>query len=288
MLNKKIKLALIFLVLIITFLLVYSPHFNYKYPLHADEWHHVENAERILDGNYDYKAPNYEIGYDFIIAGFFAILKIFKINTIMAYSFFPAIFAIIASLLLFIFVRKIAGFNVALLSMIFFASLPSNINILGLWFAIPLTMAIPFIFLFLNLFVNGFESKKRFYYCIPILLLLFLIHPPSALIVISISFIYCFFARDIKKNWLPLILIFLVPLLALILSSFTVPIKLTFYNLVFKHGYTVYEPSLELYSLKLAVGKNVLAINRYFVPLIYGIIPFLLALVGIYFVYKEE
>lgn len=273
MLNKRLKIILVLLVLLVTFLLVFSPHFNYRYPLHAYEWHHVENAERILDGSYDYTKTNYEIGYDFILAFLFTILKITNINTIFAYAFFPALFAFFASLMLFFFVRRISNYGIALLSMVFFASLPSNVNLLGLWFAVPLTLALGFMVLFFDNFVRGFENKKYFYYSAVFLVLLFMIHPPSGSVSYFVFLIYALFNKNkIKSNLKPLLVLLLIPLIPFFIASLTLHPMATLNNLIFEYEYTPFEPGF----------------SNYFILFIYGYIPLLLALTGMYFLFKDS
>src|SRR3989344_9519385 len=92
--------------LIFVFLLVYSPHFSYKYPLHADEYHHIAKALYFLETgnlnsipNYYHQpySPNLEPGFTL----FLSILFFLKLNPILFYKFLSAIFATLAAFILF-------------------------------------------------------------------------------------------------------------------------------------------------------------------------------------------
>ena len=157
--NLLQKLTLILLLLFV-FLLVYSPHFSYKYPLHVDEYHHIakainfiENKELNIVPNYQHQpySPNLEPGFTI----FLSLLAFAKLDLILFYKFLPAIFAALAAFTLFHLMFYITkNFYLAISSIVFFASLKSNINLHGLWFFTPLTLAMPLIFLFFLLFLT--------------------------------------------------------------------------------------------------------------------------------------
>ena len=104
---RTVKAAIFLAALVFVFLLVYSPHFNYAYPYHTDEWHHISEAISLGENGsginpYFKEKPrivDYEIGYHFFLAGIFVF-----VNPVLAYKFFPAIFACAAAIVLFIFV----------------------------------------------------------------------------------------------------------------------------------------------------------------------------------------
>ena len=156
--NHLQKLILISSLLFV-FLIVYSPHFSYKYPLHVDEYNHIAKAVNFLENkelnvipNFQHKpfSPNLEPGFTL----FLSLLFLTKLNSILIYKFLPAIFATLAAFILFHLMFYITkNFYLAISSIIFFASLKSNINLHGLWFFTPLTLAIPLIFLFFLFFL---------------------------------------------------------------------------------------------------------------------------------------
>lgn len=164
--NKR-KIFLIAIVMIFIFFLVYQPHWGYPYPIHIDEWHHASESIRL--GNYgEYfevlrdqakdRFMGLEIGFHFLL-----FLFSFVVNILKAYKFLPAIWAVLAGLTLFIVTYKKTNrnFAIAILAMIFFASIKSNVNIMGLWFFTPMTFVIPLIFLYIYLLTDGIEKENR-------------------------------------------------------------------------------------------------------------------------------
>jgi len=150
-------------------------------PLHIDEWHHIEEGLRL--GNYgEYfkflQAENarrftgLEIGFHF-----FLFLVSQFVSLVSIYQFLPALWACLSALVIFYVTYKITdgSFYLGLLSMVFFASIKSNVNITGLWFFTPLTFSIPFIYLFLYFFTEGLSQRKNKYILYSLLIMTFLL-----------------------------------------------------------------------------------------------------------------
>ena len=271
--------------LVSVFLLVYSPHFSYKYPLHVDEWQHLARGIHILENkqisfinpyfipnplvpeeNY---YPNFEIGFHLFLAIFFYITHL---NPILFYRFFPAIFAVLSAFLLFNLIYYLTRkFYIALFSILFFAALKININISGLWFFTPLTFALPFLFLFLFLFFKSLDSQDNKFLILSILifLILFIIHPISVILIYFIILLFLFinFNKMYFRCSIPFILSPL--LLAFIFILFIW--KEAILNLKFLiTDWLILEEGWGYVELK------------YFLPSFYNIIPFSLAIIGIY------
>ncbi|MEK6951613.1 MAG: hypothetical protein AABX29_01225 [Nanoarchaeota archaeon] len=190
--KKNLVIFLILVVLLIfNFILVYQVHsnysgliqnphndpnyyevknFNYPFPIHADEWTHLAKSvyfienEKIGFVNPYLKGfpyfPNYEIGFDSFTSEFFLLTGL---DPVLNYKYLAAIFMIINSLLLFIFVRKLTNGYIGLLSVLIFGTLKSNINILGNWFFVPMSMSLFLMFLFLYFLISYFEDKNKKY-----------------------------------------------------------------------------------------------------------------------------
>jgi hypothetical protein len=179
------KQAIVALVLVLTFLLVYSPHLGYRFPLHGDEWVLMSDAKNFAGtGKTRYE---HEIGY---VAFLSAMHKI--TNLAESLRFLPAVFACISSLVLFFLVSRKANFETGVFAMVFFASLPSNVNILGLWFFVPMTFAIPFLLLFALFFTEGFSESnaKKIMAAVVAAGFLALAHAPTAMLAFAVSGIY--------------------------------------------------------------------------------------------------
>ena len=261
--SKKLKIILIVLALILIFTLVYSPHFSDPFPKHMDEWNHLTKATELARGEYNWKSlSGLEIGFH----AFLAILYIlFGSSLIWIYQFLPAIFACITSLVLFMWIYKKIdnknGFLIALMTMFFFASIKSNVNINGLWFFTPLSFAFPFIFLYMFLFTQGIEkeNKKSILASLTIMIFLLFTHAISVIFAIPILIVYSLFHLDyLKKEWKFFSLFLLVPLAGLLFYKimrgleFGVLFSTLFNALQFKKGWSTVEldlPFTLLYSL---------------------------------------
>jgi len=266
--------------LIFVFLLVYSPHFSYKYPLHADEYHQIAKAINFIENkelntipNYQHQpySPNLEPGFTI----FLSLLASMKLNLILFYKFLPAIFAALAAFTLFHLMFYITkNFYLAISSIVFFASLKSNINLHGLWFFTPLTLAMPLIFLFFLLFLKALDKKssKILVLTILVLILLFTVHPTSAVLVYIITFWYLLIKKDFKKN-----ILFLVILPPLIMFLLLILLKDAQHPII----------NLILDWLILEEGWGYVEI-KYFLPSLYNLVPFLLAMIGLYPAIKSQ
>jgi hypothetical protein len=256
-------------VLLVVFSIVYSPHFTYPYPFHIDEWRHITDALKLAAGGLGNVHFNPEIGFQFLLAG---LSKIFDL--VLVYKFLPALWAVLsAGTLFYIAYKKTKGnFLVALMAVVFFASLKSNVNILGLWFFTPLTFSIPFIFWYFYLFTEGVERQNKRYILGSLGIMLFLlpIHAISVLFAAPVLFIYSlvnfsYFRRE-KIFWWFL----LVPILGLIFYKYAVPGLA--WSAVFSHL---------IKSLIFKQGWGVLEVNNSFFEL-YSLVGYLLASLGIY------
>ncbi|MBI2667516.1 hypothetical protein HYX17_01965 [Candidatus Woesearchaeota archaeon] len=273
---KKYEYTLLIIALILIFILVYSPHSDYKYPLHVDEWQHISKAvyfsetkelqrnPNLVDKPFQ---PNLEPGFTVFLSFLFRF-----IDPIMGYKFLPAIFATLAAFILFLLVHQItSNFYIGLFSILFFSSLKSNINIQGLWFFLPLTLAIPIIFLYFLFFLKYFEENKIkyfFYSVIPLILLLF-VHAISLILLLIVSFIYLLLHHKEIENFRPLsIFLMIIPTSIIILLFILIRENSEIFNLL-------------LDWLIIEEGWGYVE-KQYFLPSFYGIIPTLLAFIGIY------
>ncbi|MFH0860565.1 MAG: hypothetical protein V1921_05145 [Candidatus Altiarchaeota archaeon] len=196
--NRTHNQLIFLLILVLTFSTVYSVHKNYRFPLHADEWQHLALSIQIMEEEglsslnpYDLSLHvDTEPGFHILVS---EILMITGVEPVTYYRFLPAIFACISNIMLFAFVWKLTkNRGIGFLSMIFFSTLKSNVNILGPVFLVPLTASIPLIYLFF-LTVHqalAWKSMRRVYTLISVWIALFLIHPISAAFTAFVCFIY--------------------------------------------------------------------------------------------------
>ena len=263
---KKSQILKIILVLLILFFLIYLPHLKYRFPLHIDEWHHITEALKLKNGDYSLGASSYRVGFHIILAGLSFIVPI-----ILSYQYLPAIWALISVITLFYVVyKKTKNFNIALFSMIFFASIKSNVNIMGLWFFTPLTFSIPFIFLYIYFFTEGLEKQNKRLIITSLLIMLFLIpiHSISVLFAIPFLILYSlFYLNYIKEEWRFFSIFILFPIFG-------------FLFFIYINKTSVITTFTEIFNqLKFQKGWGVLELNNS--PLeLYSFIGYILAIIG--------
>lgn len=265
-----LKTVLISLMLLFIAFLIYSPHFSYKLPIHVDEWKLISWAGYFKENGLSYIISNpIEVGFVFVLV----VLSLF-FDLIQIYHILPALNIILVGLVLFLLMKKKYDYFTAFLALIFLASLKSNINILGLWFFIPVVFGISFIYLTLFNFEEAVatNNNKKFYIAIAALFLLAFIHQSSFL---AISFTLLIFF-SIKRKFVIKNKKLFYPFLALLIPAF-----LTAYY--FSQGFA----DIMLFLNKFSWGPLSPQIN--FNPfLFYGIVGSLFAALGYYFTFKKK
>ena len=153
----KYKHLLLGLLLVLVGLITFYPHYTYTYPLHVDEWQHLAQARSVYTtGELSKVNPyfvegdtyeSYEHGFQVFLA---MVLYNIGFDPVLAYKFLPALFMLLGAISLFVLVSYLfKNYWIALLSVVFYLSLKSNVNIYGPWFFVPLTFALPFVAVFL-------------------------------------------------------------------------------------------------------------------------------------------
>jgi len=295
--HKILELGTVILMIFLTFSLVYSVHFDYRYPFHVDEWQHIAQAVKIIDiqdvnaGNPYFKNfPQFrdiESGFHIFLAELFLLTGA---DPVLFYKYLPAIFASISAFMLFLFILKLTeNFYISVFGMIFFASLKSNINILGLWFLVPMTFSIPLIYLSFMALINGLEKNRPIFLFIfgIISLSIIIIHPVSLTFMIPIVFFYSLirYKTVLQNIWniIPLLIASLLIVSALFFNYFwknsvSDTIDYMYNTFVFKHGWGIVEINYSLSefygttSLILAIIGLILSVKkRLWMPILWSI-----------------
>jgi len=218
------KKVLLIISLVILGIIVYSPHFVYHLPYHLDEWDHIGRSIRMQEQGISYfsNSSPVEIGFDFIIIIFSLILSIIKVDIVNFYQFLPAINATIVGLILFFCLRKeFKQYWIGLCALPFLAFMPSNVNILGIWFYVPIIAAIPFIYLSLfNLERSIRDNEPKRLYLVALFLFIVAFIHQSSFLVIALSVLICMifnhkFVLHNRKYFYPL-LILIIPILIMV------------------------------------------------------------------------
>lgn len=271
--------------------LVYFPHYNYDYPLHVDEWHHISQAKKLINGDYNFQSvSSFEIGYHI----FLSLFQLVGLELVLVYKFFPAVFAIFSGLSLFYFVYYFTrDYWSAIFSILFFVAFESNTNILGIWFAVPLTFVLPLVFLSIVFFHKGLieKNEKYLYWFLILFLIMLFVHAISSFFVFFVLLIYVFIAKKlerIKEMRRFFYIFFGICILAVSIFLFfnKLPLFWYFEELMFRKGWTLFEMQNQ-YDIYRFFGIQ-FAVNPYFLPLFFGIVLFIFSMIGLYFVFKNK
>lgn len=272
---NKNKVFLVALAAIATFLLVYTPHYNYPFPSHIDEWHHISETIRLQKGEYPTGITGFRIGFHALL------LPLSKItNLVLIYQFLPSIWAVFSGLVLFYVAYKKTDnqFYTALFAMIFFASIKSNVNITGLWFFTPLSFCIPFIFLYVYFFTEGLERQNKKFILLSLLIMAVLLplHSISVLFAIPFLSLYTLFhLRYVRRIWKFFSIFLLLPLMGIL-----------FYKFVAKIPWNALINDLT-YALRFKHGWGVLELKNSFFEL-YSLVGYMLAIIGLGFIFIDK
>lgn len=223
------KQALFILVLIFASLLVFFPHYGYDYPLHVDEWQHLAQSRHLSEtGEFSFLNPyfenestpfTYEQGFHVFLSSF---LEGGGLDPVTSYKYLPVLFMLLGCLAMFYLTFELfRNYWVSLLSMLFYATLKSNVNIYGPWFLVPLTFAIPFISVFLVTFLKGVKGDVRYLMVSGLIaVLLLLSHPISLTFLFPVLMIYFLFSKQPNKMFWSF-LFFLLTIIGVFLINFT-------------------------------------------------------------------
>jgi hypothetical protein len=159
------------------------------------------------------------------------------------------------------------NYFISLCASLFFITLTTNVNILGKEFFVPMSMAFSVIFFFIYLLKKSAAEHSSNIFLLSILFygILFLIHPPSALILLIPLAIDLF----TEKKPFPKSIFFLI-----------VPIVLVCFFFFWK-GNVISSKNYLFDILFFERGWGKLEIS-YFIPFLYGLIPTLIGVYGLF------
>jgi len=262
--NTIINIFLV-LIVILTLFLVYHPHFDYPLPLHVDEWFHVGMAREIMYKGYPFgfdawtginRSSTLEIGWHYFLSAYGKLTG----DSLQAYLLIPGIFAVLAVLSTYWFAKR-WGKEIGILTALLVATLPANVTIGGMTLLIPLNLF--FIAMPVCLKI-AFDYNEKWYPIIfGILLFLWTSHPPSAAIIAIVIGIYSLIClkEDKRKG-----------------------IYLLFTNIT---AFVACLPNL----LNILSNENPLSFGLSVtvkgIPSLFGIVPTILFLIGIYFIVNK-
>lgn len=270
---NKISFFLIFMIIFSLILTNYS-HFNYKYPLHVDEWFHITIAKELSVGEelnwYTSKPLNLDLEKSWhLLLG--TIQWTFNLD-VTQWIFVPIILHALAILSVYYLISKFFNEKVALISALLVALIPSNVTIGGPALLVPVNLSLIFIPLALLFAFELVKIRKIYNYAILFAITTFMLyaHPPSAIILLIILITYStlkLLSRnkdDINKSKI-LFLVIAVSILASVPNFIQV----------------IQEKGVESIQFDFWVQLRE-------IPIAYGIIPTVFFIVGFYFLSKSK
>ncbi|MBW2977704.1 hypothetical protein KY331_02560, partial [Candidatus Woesearchaeota archaeon] len=264
-------------ILVLVGFLIYSPHLGYRFPIHLDEWVHLDWAVHTIDkeGYMEKnelftrtKLPAHEVGFHVFLSEIFLMTGV---DPVLNFRYLAAFSAIITAFLLFVIVVNITkNYYTGIFAMLFFGSLRSNLNILGNWFFVPFVFCFPLIYLFSFSTIKGIKNKKFLIISIFILFVMYFIHVQAAMLSSLVFIIYLTINyKKTKKNFKFLLIFGLILILVLF-----------FYSSVFWKG-SLLNFIKDILSALLFKGHGAGPGVNYSLIWFYGLVPFVLASLGI-------
>ncbi|OYT26242.1 MAG: hypothetical protein B6U97_04205 [Candidatus Altiarchaeales archaeon ex4484_96] len=172
----------------------YLLHADYPFPYHSDEWQDLAQATAIMENkNIIMRNPylkqethrfEMEVGFNLFLAEFYILTGW---DPVLFYQYLPALTSLITGLILFVLVYNLfKDYYIAILSLLFFSGLKGTIYILGTWFMVAMSLAIPFIYYILYVVDDAVKKNRLTCYLLASIstLTLIVIHPGMG------SFIY--------------------------------------------------------------------------------------------------
>lgn len=266
---NKIKNEYFFLILIllIAFYLNFTPHRDYPYPVHVDEWTNVAFSQSLINSKSTVFIEPFmgekmiendlEIGMRLFVALFKEITGLAWLHVV---RYLPSVIFLITVLSVYIFASKGGyGLQAAFLT----AMIPTSVRLIGPGFLVAVGVGI--LFIPLSLFIAHYS--KKYYILFLYIVFLFLLHPPTALAIILL----------------------LIPYIVLNYGKDTYHSKKLAITLFF--AFLISMP--RLYFLIFPTAEAIISPENYFLPpapevfKIYGYIPTFFFITGTYYITRN-
>ncbi len=251
--------------------LTFYPHQNYPYLLHVDEWFHIAEAKQVvLDNKIDwYTGKNFTLGME---KGWHLVLALIQLifkPTIKQWIYLPVILHITSILVVYYFVYKLYSGREAIIASLLIALIPSNVTIGGPVFIVPVNLSLILIPLALIFAFKLVKIKNIYNYLLLLLIATFLLysHPPTAMVLILILTIYFLLQVSSKEERGEAIQLLIVIISSIILS---IP---------------NYIPTLQRKGLESIKFNFWVYLEG--IPLLYGFIPTIFFIIGVYIISKK-
>lgn len=202
-------------ILLVSIFFAFYPHMDYSHPLHRDEWDRITLANAVMDAeSTTFTDPflgegtrhsHLEIGFILFTAG---IKYLTGLSWDSIYRLFPVLVTALITLSVYILANR---FGYGLYSAFFAAIIPTSVRILGPALFVPVSLGLVFLALGLFLLLNFKGRPAIIAYTIFLLFLLYE-HPPTAMVLLTVSVVYILRERDMRPlPWTVLAVAFSLP-----------------------------------------------------------------------------
>ncbi|NTV23608.1 MAG: hypothetical protein HGA85_04500 [Nanoarchaeota archaeon] len=261
------------------FLSAFMLHWDYPYPYHQDEWQHLAISSSYASRGYNDQINPYsgepfahydlESGFHLLVSG---MLVIEGSDGVLMQKYLAGTFNAITCLILFFsLLRILKDLQAAAAGAIAFIMIPTNVNILGKDYFLPLTVAFLLVYMFFGIVSDkNIESGKKTILAALICLSLLFVYPPALIMVlVSSAPFFAFNFRKVRIGWWQLALVACGIAIIAIFIWKGHPISSISYML----GLLVFEPGW---------GKLE---TTFFIPALFGFGSMVFAAIGLYSVF---
>lgn len=254
--------------------MTFYPHLEYSYLLHVDEWFHVSQAKQVVfesDISW-YSSEQFNLGMERTWHTMLASIYLIFRPSIPQWIYLPTILHVLSIISVYYFVSKLYNKKNAFISSLLVAIIPSNVTIGGPVFLVPINLCLIFIPIALLFAFRLVKMKKLYNYVILLIITTFLLysHPPTAitlLLILGFYFILNIFSKkDECKLKAKILFITILSSIILSLPNYMLEIQkkgmesITFNFWIFLQG----------------------------IPIIYGIMPTIFFIIGLYFLARTD
>ncbi len=193
--GKWLHTLLLIVAVSIAFYMAILPKLPYEYPLHVDEWLHLDEANRILDQGALPTPIHREAGFHVLLV---EISVVTGLDWYPIFRWFPAIFFAITVFLTYLLGRR---FGCGLESAFLATLIPTTIRVLGPAFLVPISIGIltlPLLMLIV-LLMPSIKIKGAILAAI-VFSFVWLVHPGSAILLSILMVMYSFLMVASKSD----------------------------------------------------------------------------------------
>lgn len=175
---------LLILALCIAFYASFIPKQGYPYPLHVDEWAHLDQAQNVIELKGLSYPPHRESGFHLFLA---EVQLVTGLDWFTIFRWLPSILFVITVFFMYLVGQKFGcGVEAAFLT----ALVPTTIRTLGPSFLVPVSIGMLAVPLCLFHLLEARVDKKHYIIIVIVLMFVWISHPVSALILTGVVVLF--------------------------------------------------------------------------------------------------